>query len=226
MNTKAYRNGEMAPFSEDELLDIFKSANSYEDGNDDDELEDPVIAAITCYQAGMYYPNDGEVGASTFLVKAKQAEGRSKGRRATVFGAGVEDSGGEPSTTGPPRVVPRVVEPGQPASPATLKSLKKWRGMSGAASSSGNRSGSGSDDGAGQGGAAAVADLNPMAPPNKGPREKLKTRSLSVFGPPLPSAATAAPAPRRGSSSTGSGGSRRASLKEVARGASFRGGPK
>ena len=180
---------------------------------------------------GRYYPNDGEVGASTFLVKAKQAEGRSKGRRATVFGAGVEDSGGEPSTTGPPRVVPRVVVPrvvgpGQPASPAALKSLKKWRGMSGAASSSGNRSGSGSDDGAGQGGAAAVADLNPMAPPNKGPREKLKTRSLSVFGPPLPSAATAAPVPRRGSSSTGSGGSRRASLKEVARGASFRSGPK
>jgi hypothetical protein len=34
-----------------------QAANELETDGDDDSLEDPVIMAIACYQAGMYHPN-------------------------------------------------------------------------------------------------------------------------------------------------------------------------
>ena len=55
MDFHVHRNGAVRPWSDEELMKVFREANRLEEDGEGEELDDPVVCAIACYQAGMYH---------------------------------------------------------------------------------------------------------------------------------------------------------------------------
>mmetsp|Transcript_3707 Transcript_3707/g.8730 ORF Transcript_3707/g.8730 Transcript_3707/m.8730 type:complete len:124 (+) Transcript_3707:274-645(+) len=89
--TYVSRSGQRRPFSEMELMQLFKNANNLEDGVDDGELEDPAIAAIACYQAGMFHP---ERDSERDSEREKDADDADAGGHGAAEGEGEATAAG------------------------------------------------------------------------------------------------------------------------------------